>query len=79
LFFAREILHYVQDDRIYGDAMHCLVLKWNKKIVRGHPEPKARDLTKKCNVQLPVIFAREILHFVQDDRSYGGVIHWRGT
>jgi hypothetical protein len=30
---------------------------------------------KRCNVQAPFVFAREILHFVQDDRRYGGVMH----
>ena len=28
---AREILHFVQDDRTYGGVMHGVVLKWNEK------------------------------------------------
>ena len=31
LFFAREILHFVQDDRTYGGVMRGVVLKWNEK------------------------------------------------
>jgi len=30
---------------------------------------------KRCNVQVPLIFAPEILHFVQDDRTHGEVMH----
>jgi hypothetical protein len=29
--FAREILHFVQDDRAPGGVMHGVVLKWNEK------------------------------------------------
>ena len=29
--FAREILHFVQDDRTYRVVMHGVVLKWNEK------------------------------------------------
>jgi hypothetical protein len=27
----REILHFVQDDRVIGGVMHGVVLKWNEK------------------------------------------------
>jgi len=36
---------------------------------------KARDLTRDSTFKLRFVFAREILHFVQDDRRYGGVLH----
>jgi hypothetical protein len=44
-----------------------------KKVAAVHAS-KARDLTKH-EIQPPSIFNREILHFVQDDRKYVGLMH----
>jgi hypothetical protein len=44
-----------------------------KKSSRDHPE-RSEGSHKGFNVQAQFVFAREILHFVQDDKGNGGVI-----
>jgi hypothetical protein len=45
-----------------------------KKSSRDHPE-RSEGSHKGFNVQAQFVFAREILHFVQDDKGNDGVIH----
>src|SRR6476659_10659532 len=45
-----------------------------KKSRRGHPE-RRRGISQNMHRPAAAVLAREILHVVQDDRTYGGVMH----
>jgi hypothetical protein len=45
-----------------------------KKSSRDHPE-RRRGISQNKHRSAASVLTREILHFVQDDRTYGGVMH----